>query len=391
MKQFLKLIFLCAFIGFSSCNQTQLGALTAAKNFVMLPYTGIKNHFSNKAYERVLNLGTQSDMPASPKVTCGNDPESALPAISLSGIDDLSDASRDLACTCKAWGSCVKELCSCENLCPESFEIFNREPIQTGLQDLTDFKNSLNFRNSGAMMISSINGTQGYCWGHASVTSKFNRLAFFDPSDDSLRKQLESPPDSLQRKYAIQEYKKIIDNIVDNKVQSIPGFTNLHKLSSHPDLQTYIADKVAKSWANRAMSLQGMFTSLEDKPMKREESEKLFADIENKLNHYQQPQIVFTDQGEKFKTHAVLVSHIEIEDGEKRICIRDNNESEFYNKHCHNYMVINETGGVVYNDGQNGHWGELGSVKLAHNDNADAMEQYDSLRKHCSESKNCPL
>ncbi len=390
MKLLLKTLFICILLGFTSCNQSQLGALTAVKNAVKLPFTGIKNHFSNKAYDRIPEANTLQLSSEDPgELKCGPTPENLLPLVD--GVEELSDASRDLACSCKAWGSCSSDVCSCNQLCPKSFEIFKKEPLYNITNDLTYPTNSLSFRNADALEKSSINGSFGYCWGHASVTSKFTRLAFFDPSDDSLKKQLDSPPNSLQRKYAIQEYKKIIDDIVDNKVKTIPGFTNLHELSDHPDLETYIADKVARSWADRAMSMQGMLTALQDSPMKKDESQELFSTIEGKIKNFQQPQIVFTEKGNKFKTHAVLVSHIEVVDGKKRLCIRDNNLPPFTNLTCQNYMVTNDDGGIVYNDGPYPSWGELGSVKLAHNDNPDALEQYHSLRTHCSETKDCPL
>ncbi len=367
------------------------------KNLVTLPYDSIKKHFSEKEYDRVeeksLSLSTLEKSSYQLSL-CDTSPEQSLPDLPLNQLEDLSQNTRDLVCSCKPWGDCEKGLCSCKKLCPDNFEIFKKPPFENNIRELTSYSHSLSFRNSGAMKASSIRGTSGYCWGHASVTSKFNRLAFFDPSDDSLKRQLESAPDSLQRKYAIQEYKKIVDAIVDNKVKTIPGFSNLYELSRHPDLQTYIADKVAKSWANRAMSLQGMFTALKDSPMKRDESEALFQEVQNKIDTNQQPQIVFTDKDEKFKTHAVLVSHIEESDGMKKLCIRDNNESPFRNEFCENYMYISEEGSIVYNDDlnpSNRYWGELGSVKLAHNDDSDAIEQFHSLREHCADQKDCPI
>lgn len=234
------------------------------------------------------------------------------------------------------------------------------------------------------MEMSDIEGTNGYCWGHASVTSQFNRLASFDSEDTSMIDQLNEAPDSPKRIEALNYYKSAIDDIIDNKVATFSGFPNLYELSGHPDLESYLATEIAKQWAHRAMTIQGVRTALGIGAMSRENSVSFLEEIAQKIDNHQQPQIVFTSQGQIGRTHALLVSHYERTDEGLVLCLRDNNYSPMSNETCSNKMELNEEGGLSY-----GPWGKLGRAALAHNDNSDALKQFRSLKEECDKQQGC--
>ena len=371
-----------------SCNQNGLGALTATKNLITAPVRGISGMISDHQYGNIADRMEQDRKEG--KLQFGLDAVSCdislddSKSIRTDMYEGLMQATRDTACACRAWGTCKKEVCSCSKLCPNNFEIFRKPPLKDSIADLSKKDNSLDFRNSGAINLSSIKGTQGYCWGHASVTTKFNRMAFFQPNNKEMRNKLNGAPNSLERKKAIKFYKKTIDDVIRNRATDIPGFTNLNELSGHPDLQSYIADRVAFSWADRAMTFQGLGIALGTSKMGRSKSRNFIDDAVKKIDNNQQLQIVFTKKGVTGKTHAVLVSHYIKKGNETILCIRDNNYSPEGNHSCRNRMYMDVDGGITYN-----RWGNLGKVNVAHNDNSDALGQFKSLKKHCDKLKSC--
>jgi len=375
----------------ASCNQVGLGAITATKNFFMAPYKAVKDHISSSKYEEIAarshsNKSSQVNYGiVTADSTCPQKVGSIIP-METDDYEALMRSTREKICSCRAWGSCTKKLCKCAILCPNNFSIFRRPPFKNSISDLTVPENSLSFRNRGSMNLSSIKGTQGYCWGHASVTTKFNRLASFNPKNKEMRNMLENPQTIQQRDSALEYYKGLIDQIIENKTQSIPGFKNLQDFSSSdPDIQSYIADQVAHSWADRAMSFQGLATTLSSSKMKRSSSKNFINQVVNKIDNNQQPQIVFTKEGHRGMTHTVLVSDYIKREGETILCIRDNNLSPRSNSRCANKMYMSKDGSMYYSA-----WGSLGKATVADNDNTDALEQFESLKAKCSKDKGCP-
>jgi hypothetical protein len=113
--------------------------------------------------------------------------------------------------------------------------------------------------------------------------------------------------------------------------------------------------------------------------MKKEDSAKFIEDVVKKIDNHQQPQIVFTQEGAKFMTHAVLVSHyIKNSKGETVLCLRDNHDSPTTNYKCNNKMYIASDGSIRYNS-----WGDIGKVVVAHNENPDTVIQQKSLVEKC--------
>lgn len=374
----LRLLFFLLTLSLMGCDQTGLAIGQSVKNAVTLPYRAVTGLFSDREYEKVekRSLDIQSD-------DCDESDCKSMEDTPLEEVLDLKDVTTAIlnnACECRSWGTCEKNVCSCEKLCPNSFEIFKRENVEK-LSDLSSPENSLAFRNGGGG--SKYEMTQGYCWGHASMTSRFNRLAFFDDNEKAPF-DLKSSDYEEQMK-AVDFYKERIDLISQNKATSIPGFKNLREFSDHPALQSYIADVVAETWAKNAMSFQGLINISSSKPSKREDNEKMFYELKEKIDSHQQPQLLFNEEGNALKSHVALISHYEIDSkGEMILCVRDNNYDPLLNQACMHRMYLDDDGHVRYSE-----WGKMGKVKLAHNDNADALKQFNSLYERCQSEYDC--
>lgn len=384
IAKLLLFVFLCLSV-FVSCNQNMLAVGSAVKNFVTTPYRGVRDAIANRRYKRAVKK-TQKALAENPEgqnATCIVNPiEKVMDEDDEKTIDDILSEVRPQVCSCKAWGTCSTKECSCEYLCPETLAILQRTD---SLQDLSKPENSLNFRNDWSPNFENTpehEMTAGFCWGHASITSKFNRLAFFD--NDKQPPFDKNSPDPEVQNQLIDYYREQIDKVLDNKVADFPGIKNLQELSDIPGLEEYLYDKMGEAWADNAMTFQGLATVMQAKPMKRKKNEKFFEDVKAKIDNHQQPQILFTKEGAMGYTHAVLVSHY-IKDGDDTIlCIRDNNYPPSSNKDCRNRMELKEDGTINYNK-----WGTLGGTKLAHNDNREAVSQMGELVERCRSDKGC--
>ncbi len=168
---------LCALGVATSCNQNGLGVVTAARNFITSPIRAINGAISDNRYREIAGAsGGGSVVTLDESRLCR---EANGGVMDIDPYEGLMRATRDNICTCRAWGTCRKNLCSCEELCPSGFDIFRKPPLNNSTEDLSSREHSLSFRNMESMRLADIEGTQGYCWGHASLTSKFNRLGFF--------------------------------------------------------------------------------------------------------------------------------------------------------------------------------------------------------------------
>jgi len=386
-RLFLKLsLFFLILCSLFACNQAMLGTGYAVKNFITAPYRGIKGAIANHSYNKLVNKteNAHKEYDNIHQIECTQETNLTLDPETGAEVVDLRNNIRALACSCKAWGSCTKNECSCEFLCPKTLELLKRTDT---LKELSSEKNSLAFRNPSPwnQIGENHSSEMGHCWGHASTTSKFNRLAFFDKS--------KKPPFSLssnnidEQNQAIEYYKKKINDVLDNKATDIEGFSNLNELSDHPALQGFLGDRIAEEWASNAMTFQGLFTSLKSKPMSERKNRKFIDDVKRKLDNHEQPQIVFTGKNSPFFTHAVLVSHYEVDkNGKTILCLRDNNSSPITNLNCENAMFLKDDGEIEYT---NPSWNGIGGIKIAHNDNREALAQVNSLHTKCTKDKGC--
>jgi hypothetical protein len=369
----------------SQSNQRELGAINAVTNFFESPFEGIANALAHRKYEKLTRetLSQQKTAVLSSEVKCSLDGAPLPPA----ALQDLLSIPH-ISCRCEAWGTCVKEACPCNILCPDNFHLFKR-PDMESVQDLTTPENSLAFRNyvDDGPVPGRIRSTDGICWGHASVTQKFNRLAFFKP--DSQPPYRLTSQDPGERRKAIKFYHHIIDDIVNNKASDIPGYKNLYEFSADPEFSNYFHDKVTREWADRAMSWQGLTLALKDKPEPRAKNEKIFAEARQRLAMNQQSNLVFTVKDARFFTHSLLVSHETQMNGVNVLCIRDNNEEETSNAACENYMYLNENGEIIYVFLHSIYQVTVGGIGFAFNDERDAVNQVKSLHKRCNREKGC--
>jgi hypothetical protein len=223
------ILLMLSLFALNSCQQWQLGGLTAAKNFITAPYRGIRDAIANKSYNNLVERteAAHTNQDGIHSSICDKETLDILGEDKEDEVEALRDAVRESACTCKAWGSCSTKECDCEFLCPETLEILNRvDPIS----ELSKPENSMAFRNPSPwnQVADNHSSQQGHCWGHASVTSKFNRLAFFDETKEPPYSL--SADDPTEQEQAIEFYKDKIDDILDNKATELPGFKNLQRI-----------------------------------------------------------------------------------------------------------------------------------------------------------------
>ncbi len=356
-----------------ACDQNGLGVGAAFKNLITLPIQGaqkVANLVSGKTYdayrEKTMKAGSGEEPCLDPN----------------EGEGQLTNLSK-VACQCKPWANCRKELCSCEKMCPENFNIFKRPNMS--LEPTPE--NTLAFVNSSSAFKNN-KMTQGYCWGHAAITQRFNRLGFFNmmkrPQVLGIGQQIDEAKDPEAWK---SFYSDIIDKIASNEASEIPGFADLGSFSSHPVIQEMIADKVAGTWADNAMSFSGLSASLGTSNMKIEKTKALIKDLKERLSYNQSPQLIMTSKESAFYTHVVLVSGVKEMGGETRICLNDNNYTAEENKNCQSYLRVQQNGQIVYPKWWSS--GGIGTVEVTTNEDTDTVKQVAALVKYCRGKKDC--
>jgi hypothetical protein len=252
-------------------------------------------------------------------------------------------------------------------------------------------ENSLTFRNHPTVeeeergKLYSVSNPFGYCWGHAMVTSKMNRIGIFRPN-------LSAPHKHHSRKWR-KFYKKIIRNItIKNKARIIPGFKNLADISSDKYIRRYLALAVQKSWARIAITLKGISAGLK-KDNTLDEKKELVSGITKRVLRTQFPQVIMHYLDENFtQTHIVVLYKDlgEIEPGIHRYCARDNNSEYQPNSICKNYLTINlnDDSPILYMQKKyydlEGIESQMG-IKIAHNEDMETALQVKSLSKLCKE------
>lgn len=256
---------------------------------------------------------------------------------------------QDGVCTCNAWGSCSTKSCSCEKLCPDSFEILSITSEQT----IASVDNSFVFRNhtdmqpefDGKDLYPKAN-TNGYCWGHATLSQRFSRLALFE---DLCSKRIDNLCDGVVGpKYSkevnkekwLGYYKDIIDDIFNNRARVVPGFANMRTFSEDPDIREQLLLYVMKAWRQNSMSFEGLVKALKRRTSKRK-GLKLVDDLLESLVNYQTP-ILVVGKGVG-ETHVKVVWGVKLNettggivgnDGAITFCLRDNNLQPETNHQC---------------------------------------------------------
>jgi hypothetical protein len=356
-----------------SCDQTDLAWQYNLKNFFTTPESEIrqeKNLLTGKTYQRIKensrNLSSQDQIGCNPPGKLGKDYQE------LENV--LENFNQELSCTCRAFGSCSKEQCSCESLCPFSFAILRRDHF-TSMADLSKPDNNLSFLNEPEMF-KNVPMVGGYCSGMVALTQRFNRLAFFKPD-------MASPtngPDS------IEFYKKLIHKIAQNEPVEIPGFKNLYEFSSRPEIQELIADEVAGLWAQLNFDPR-YHQEIADNFKARKNSEEMkeiIKNIKDRIDNNQGP--IINIVGDDGQYHAVLVNHYEQDpQGKIKLCVKDPNL--FANSSCLYHLKFNQKGELKYNM-----WDKkIVNIDIDHSEDNSTVEQVANLVAFCKKQKDCPL
>lgn len=363
----------------TSCDQVGMGVKAGLVNLVSQPIEGLRsayNYVSGNTYSAYMDR--TEELRKSKPQTCSDtglqEKEGALGKLAK-----VMGLVRDTACKCRPWGSCPPSNCSCEILCPESFDILSvhRQRNLGNVEDELAFSNSPRFFK--ARSDHQISSGGGFCWGHASVTAQFNRLAFFDPSRKPAIVQAKDPA-----KWA-DYYSGLIDRIISNEATEVPGFSNLKEFSEHPVIQTMLANRVAEEWSKKAMTFSALGTAMRSGKSDPADAHDFVKELRRRTSYYQSPQIVFTRLGASFNTHTVLVSEVRAnKDGSSRICIRENGVAANSRNQCRQYIDVDRKGAIVGVP-----YGPIGAAEIAHNEDPDTVEQVNSLVAYCRSKKGC--
>lgn len=372
------LILISTAILLSSC-ETQIGTAIGAAFTNIFTGRGFQSSSGTEAYEQMKSEALSGTNHSSAFGGGTGDPACSNPGDALSVLNkrDSSNLSglKDKMCTCEAWGTCDAKSCSCQKLCPKNFEILNRS--KSANDDSKE--NSLSFTNSDSDFYTKYKDYTGFCWGHAVITQRFNRLAKFNPNlgrvggDDPIVRQ--------------RELKYIISKLNNNEPVDINGYKNLHDFSSDPEVKELLEETVKKNWARNAMSTQGLHIVASGEPNPVEETRKLFEDIDFRVKHNQMPAVVFNDKNSASYAHTVLVSGTGTgPDGKRFLCIRDNNYAPERSYNCQNKMVLNDDGSLKYSSWP---YRTIGKIELSYTENGNVVEQINNLHSKCASDKEC--
>lgn len=287
-------------------------------------------------------------------------------------------------CTCGPWGTCPKELCSCQTLCPSNLRILIGHR-RNKRRDLTDFKHRLGFGNTTSKMAySEVTSSSGLCWGFSALTKKFAYLAIFG----GIRPYNLLSRDESERARAMVFYKSQIDNVLNDRIGLFPGFANLKQLSSthYPILRGYLFTRIAYLWQRNAMSIQGLlgwaYPNGDNKTHK-----KTFNKIIGMIKRGDSPIIVYWPKnGKRADGHVVLASHlIKNIDGKNSVCVIDSNQERpvFYNgTYCDDEIEFSD-GKVFFNKT------EIGLFQIAHNNYKSTVKMAKALKGLCEKRYRC--
>lgn len=364
----------------SSC-ETQLGTavVTAMENVVTgKAFSGSAADVAYENYKKEVSPTPGISQDTNPIGSCTQNDIDLFP-LSTSNADSLTKIKNNM-CSCQVWGTCDANSCACGVLCPDNFSILNR----TGLALDESNENSMAFTNGDPMFYKTDPTYTGYCWGHAVITQRFNRLAKFDASAPKAFPDGELSEKELEQRH--EYYESILKKISNNEPVDIPGFKNLNEFSKNLEIKKLLKELIKQNWATNAMSFQGLSVVATSEPQGSEYYNKLFDDIEYRLKNFQSPTIVFNRKGLSVMAHAVLVSGVGVEkNGERYLCIRDNNDHASETQNCGMKMRLKSDGTCYYD----GWYSDIGVIKLSHAENGDTVEQMKNLRSKCQGDKNC--
>jgi hypothetical protein len=373
MKAILNIILISSFLTLSAPAQER--SKKQGQVFLGIK-TGLKNLFKTTTIDPISRLLSRKKHYL-PTTMCSSDP--LKHKMLTQHTEEATSLLSFISSECKPWS--LNDKCSCSIRCPDDYNIIKYAPFNESL-NVTE-ENSFPFRNSSSDFADSkFKNTYGICWGHAIGTQRFNRLAIFQ-EDEPLTNRRGKVLEKNSKKW-VREIKKKINRVFRNHLEIFPGFSNLRELASTPPFDVYIKNKVAKKWANEAMSFQGLGMVLNSQVDKLKKVDRVLVRLMDRINQGISPQIIFTAKGYKGMTHAVLVSDYKVKEDSVVLCLRDNNYSIKNNKNCANKMTfIKRDGKYSINYGP---WGAIGGVRFGHNEDKDLIKQIKNVRRLCVEN-----
>lgn len=365
MKLIRNIIFLFAIIATTSC-QDQAGVLIGGVFKNLFNGNLFAGSATDSAYDQLEQKSESAEMTSKPD--CVAKVESIISTDSSSSFSAI----KDQLCTCKTWGSCDKNSCSCQKLCPNTFEILDRGPQSTGSR----VEDQFSFTNSS--IGTGYTNYQGFCWGFASLTQKFNRMANF--------KLLQPVPAEVKNNVfrKAEYYKDIIARIKNNEVVDIPGYRSLKEFSADPMIQDLLIPEIEDVWQTNAASWQGLQSVREGKTMSNAEYNNFFDDIEDQIANHQTPKVLFNHAGESGWAHVVQVQSVKKDaNGKRFLCVWDNAYPLEKSENCGKKMELSPMGELTYN------YSKVGTIQLPHDEKSETVAQVTNLHNYCNSKYQC--
>jgi hypothetical protein len=354
-------------IGFSSC-QDQAGLL--AGGIIKNLFTGdaYNSTASNEVYDKIKDTTEFDDKINKPTCVKANTGE----VLNISTAKDLLNI-KERICSCKAWGSCDNQSCSCNKLCPMDFDILDRGIGQELGQRVDD-----QFAFSNSSLGASYSNYEGFCWGYATLNQKFNRLATFSLME-KVSDEIKNNP--FRR---ADYYKEIIAKIKHNEPVTIPGFRSLKDFSADPEVQEALQPAIADEWQVNAASIQGLSSVTQNDPLTHNQYSTLFDEIDEAIKNHQTPKVLFNKVGYSGWAHVVQVQSVKkLPNGNRVLCVWDNAYPAADSVDCKKKMELNRFGGLQYG------YATVGHIELPHNEKSDVVAQVTNLQKMCTSKYNC--
>ncbi len=245
--------------------------------------------------------------------------------------------------------------------------------------------------------------TYGYCWGFSTLVRYFTEVAFFDETAPS------GVPAYKWKGFAENEkwflfYQPIIDRILEGKAEVIPGFADFRAFSKVPEIEFYLKLKAMQLWSDRALRLPNMSTFFSStKPLNEVQITSLLDDLQTRLGRGELTKILFTAKdsskvlGGSTDVHSVLVTGLDrTATGSARIHLWDidfyaediNKDDKFIEVrvvpgkprevHYAPWWEPKSTPEKTYSSTQ------LGSVRIAPENDGELKTMLGSLREFCS-------
>ena len=236
--------------------------------------------------------------------------------------------------------------CSCEQVCPESFDILAK--FRPRMEPKNE--NLLHFLNDEEDFDEIHPRTLGYCWAQTTVLRDFGYLAVFDAEN---RFGAEIPNREKQPKAWLKYYRGLIRQILSHEATVIPGFKNLWDFSSDEAINRELRSQTVKTWRKTAVRLESLpllMRSINQNEMRPEEIRAFLVQVRHALSLNQTPKIWFTHEEDWKSIHVVPVYEVRETSEGTRVCFVDNHGYEEVHTDCGRSVLIRPDGSLYYKD-----------------------------------------